>query len=178
MANDSGFKPWYALALGGGALAFALIASGRKGRRPSFSGPAEGFAGLEDENLCAPGEPAGTSAFRNFVTQNFGGSDLGISRACAAAPSGHYSGRSWDWGTLTNNARPDALFRYLFANNAEALRRAGITYLIYNQQIWNTRSQVWQPYNGPNPHTDHVHISFSTPGSLGQTSFYRGRAIA
>lgn len=168
------FEPWHALALGGGVLGLALLAKGSgAAARRRFASAAEGFASLEDESSCTQLEVRGTELFRDFVLRTYGGTDLGIFRACADAPSGHYSGRSWDWGTLSGNADVDGLFRYLFANNGEILRRAGITYLIHNQQIWNARSQVWQPYTGPNPHTDHVHFSFSTPGALGQTSFYQ-----
>lgn len=166
------FEPWHALAIGGGVLGLGLLIKGGGAKR-SFKGAAEGFSSLEDETSCAQLRARGTESFRDFVLRNFGGADLGIFRACADAPSGHYSGRSWDWGTLSGNADVDGLFRYLFANNAEVIRRAGITYLIYNRQIWNARSQTWSAYNGANPHTDHVHFSLSTPGALGQTSFYQ-----
>lgn len=48
-------------------------------------------------------------------------------------------------------------------NNAA---RLGITYIIWNRQIW--QGGKWSRYSGPSPHTDHVHLSFSaTPGSGG-----------
>lgn len=169
------FQPWHALALGGAVLGYALFSSFRSGGpRLSFPGPAEDYANLENEYECDPRERRGTSAFRSFVVRNFGGTDLGIVRDCASAPSGHYAGKSWDWGI--DGANVEGLFRYLFENQHEVLRRAGLTYAIYNGRIWNTRSRQWQNYTGSNPHTDHVHFSFSTPGSYGQTSFYRAIA--
>jgi hypothetical protein len=37
-----------------------------------------------------------------------------------------------------------------------------IKYIIWNKQIWNPSiSNQWRPYNGSNPHTDHVHVSFN-----------------
>jgi hypothetical protein len=169
------FEPWHALALGGGLLAIALL-SRIRGPRPSFATAAEGFATPTDETLCDPTEKTGTRAFANYVMRNFGGFDLGIVRACdpaagaTAKPSGHHSGRAWDWGVAGANV--DGLLDLLFEDDGELIRRAGITYIIYNGVIWNAWTRTWQPYTGKNPHTDHVHFSFSTPGALGQTSFY------
>lgn len=175
--NTFRFEPWHALALGGGILGIALISRlGGAGPRIRFIGPAEGYSPLEDESLCAPSEPRGTRAFANFVMKNFGGGDYGIARDCGGGLSGHTSGRAWDWNTTIGRPQVNALLEWLFANNDEVIRRAGITYLIWNGRIWNTRSRTWQAYTGPNPHTDHVHFSFSTPGSQGQTSFYRSLA--
>lgn len=37
-----------------------------------------------------------------------------------------------------------------------------VKYIIWNKQIWNPSvSDSWRPYNGKNPHTDHVHVSFN-----------------
>ena len=37
-----------------------------------------------------------------------------------------------------------------------------IKYIIWNKQIWNPSvSDSWRPYNGENPHTSHVHVSFN-----------------
>ena len=37
-----------------------------------------------------------------------------------------------------------------------------IKYIIWNKQIWNPSvSDSWRPYNGDNPHTSHVHVSFN-----------------
>jgi len=37
-----------------------------------------------------------------------------------------------------------------------------VKYIIWNKQIWNPSvSDSWRPYNGDNPHTDHVHVSFN-----------------
>ena len=41
-------------------------------------------------------------------------------------------------------------------------------------QIWRAYKALegWQPYTGSNPHTDHVHFSFSWAGAKKQTSFW------
>jgi len=37
-----------------------------------------------------------------------------------------------------------------------------VKYIIWNKQIWNPSvSNSWRPYDGENPHTDHVHVSFN-----------------
>lgn len=36
-------------------------------------------------------------------------------------------------------------------------RDSRISYLIWNRQIWEAGR--WQPYNGSNPHTKHIHVS-------------------
>lgn len=47
-----------------------------------------------------------------------------------------------------------------------------IKYIIWNRKIWNPSiSNEWRDYNGENPHTSHVHVSFNrNPESLGQIS--------
>lgn len=43
--------------------------------------------------------------------------------------------------------------------------RLGVTYVIWNRRIYDLRNgKGWQPYSGPSPHTDHVHVSFSPNG--------------
>src|SRR4029453_14916409 len=55
--------------------------------------------------------------------------------------------------------------------NANAIfRRLGLMYVIWNQRICDP---VCTAYNGTNPHTDHIHFSFSWPGAWRQTTFWR-----
>lgn len=163
---------WTLWAAGGvvGALILSIALNNKK--KPAWSGPAEGFATLEPENECDPRLRPGTVAFRAYVLNHFGGGDDGILRECGGALSGHTAGRAWDW-KITGNNDLNGFFHLLFDNNAEGFRRAGLTYVIYNRQIWNARDRVWQNYTGADPHTGHVHISFSNAGADGQTSFYR-----
>src|SRR5438270_170493 len=46
-----------------------------------------------------------------------------------------------------------------------------------DRHIWGAylADQGWRPYEGVSPHTDHIHISFSWAGALGQTSFWTGQ---
>lgn len=40
-------------------------------------------------------------------------------------------------------------------------KRLSVTYVIWNRRWYDVRTgKGWEPYSGPSPHTDHVHISF------------------
>lgn len=167
--------PWHYAVAAGAALGVYLLTR-KSGPSLSFSGPAEGFAPLESEAGCDPTEKPGVQAFRRFILANFGGVDDGIVRDCeTGGNSGHKLGKAWDWGVLLGNPDVSGMFDFLLGNDAEIFRRAGITYLIWQRQIFNDHnSRVWTPYNGADPHTSHVHFSFGTPGAYGQTSFFQG----
>lgn len=150
-----------------------------------FSTPVEPFAIAPKLTMSdcdsVPGvntEKPGVVAFRKLVMDALGGRDFGIMRACEiGGPTDHKTGRAWDWrldaSKPEDQARAQALFDWLFADDYAMLRRAGITFLIWNRQSWSTKTGlVWGPYTGPIPHTDHVHISFGWPGALAQTSLY------
>jgi len=146
--------------------------------RPLISSPAEPFAVCPIESACdsPPTVRPGTKAFADFVMGNFGGGNSGFVRACGTRPSGHYTGKAWDWTNDANDPvavmRVEDLLNWLFANDYELFKRAGICYVIWNRQRWSPRVMSWVEYTGPNPHTDHVHFSFSQDGADGQTSFY------
>jgi hypothetical protein len=60
-------------------------------------------------------------------------------------------------------------------NNKHAMaRRLGIMYIIWNRQIWasSRASEGWRPYTRDNPHTDHIHFSFSWAGARRQTTWW------
>ena len=162
----------------------------------SFSTPIEPYALAPALTAAdcdtAPGvntEKPGVVAFRKLVMDALGGGDFGITRPCErGGPSDHKTGRAWDWklnaADPADADRAQALFDWLFAPDADGnenalLRRAGITFLIWNKRSWSTKTgRVWGDYTGPVPHTDHVHISFGWPGSLAQTSLYGALGVA
>jgi hypothetical protein len=83
-------------------------------------------------------------------------------RAFGSVPnSDHPKGLAIDAMTLSKT-KGDATAQYA-VDNAD---RLGITYVIYWHRIWN-REKGWHDYDGPNPHIDHVHISFSEKGGDG-----------
>ncbi len=59
-------------------------------------------------------------------------------------------------------------------NKHAMARRLGIMYIVWNKQMWRAykASSGWQPYSGSNPHTDHLHFSFSWAGAKKQPSFW------
>jgi hypothetical protein len=179
-------EPWHVVAAGWAFLALGFAtrkkASSAAPGWPPPPGPivlpphrsdgSEDFSPMEPETRCDPTPKPGVVKFSQYVLSRFGGTNLGIIRECGGSMSGHTAGTAWDWGTLSGNAQVDTMMSWLFANDAEILRRAGIMYLIYDRRIWNTRSRMWQNYTGPSPHTDHVHFSFGSAGAMGRTSFY------
>ena len=79
----------------------------------------------------------------------------------------HSEGRALDLGLSARNLRhrqlADALLTIFLGNVGEL----GWSYIIWNHFIWysDARSGPY-PYNGPNPHTDHIHISWARSKSL------------
>jgi hypothetical protein len=148
----------------------------------------EPLAAYDPQQVCEPSPKPGVVGLRNLLLTSFKGSrDLGIGQPCDT-PDGvseHKEGRAFDWGVDVHNpaekAMADQLLAWLFApdryGNPDAmLRRLGIMYLIWDGHIWGSyrAEEGWRPYVGVSAHTDHIHISFSWAGALGQTSFWSG----
>lgn len=151
----------------------------------SFDSPPESFASSGRADVCSQTAKSGVLAFRDIVLAEFGGTSFGICRPCdKGTASDHHAGSAWDWGMLASDpeqaARVDDLLGLLLSpdaqgNEAALFRRLGLTYIIWNRQIWSTKlGKKWQPYRGPHPHEDHVHFSFSPAGARGETSFWDG----
>jgi hypothetical protein len=150
----------------------------------SVAEPCEDYAVSTPAGECDPTEKPGVVAWRAFLTGTYGGNAAdGISRDCSVgSPSDHHAGRAYDWMRLASDpaqaAEVDEVLAWLLGTDLDGnehamYRRLGLTYLIWNRQVWSSHSKAWAPYTRPNPHTDHVHFSFGIPGSLAQTSFYR-----
>lgn len=86
-------------------------------------------------------------------------------------------------GSVPNSDHPKGLAADFMASIpvgqrivADALKNwdaYNIKYIIHNRRIWNSPASS-EPYNGPSPHTDHVHISYDSapnggPGDGGGT---------
>jgi hypothetical protein len=133
---------------------------------------------------CFDVEQPGVVAFRTLLQQRYGANGGGIKRACGqGGASDHKEGRAYDWMLDANNpadrARADEVLGWLLAtdrhgNSHAMVRRLGITYIIWNREIWSVWNRSWQPYTGASPHTDHIHFSFGWEGARGQTSFFTG----
>jgi hypothetical protein len=147
------------------------------------------YAPHEPPMSCDPHAKPGMLLCRKYLLRRFGqrpGSPENIVRGCSAGDgqtSEHIEGRAFD--LMTNGtAHGDQVVSELLApdadGNAHALiRRLGIMYIIWNRRMWRAYqhpagTRVWTPYTGPNPHTDHVHLSLGWDGARAETSGYRG----
>jgi len=151
-------------------------------------GSIEGFATYQKQTTCSPTAKPGTVKLKNLLLKTYPGTrSLGISRACSAGgTSEHKEGRAFDWGVRYANtaerAKANAFLAWLMktdsaGHKAANARRLGVMYVIWNRHIWGAyaANQGWRPYNGSNPHTDHVHISLTRAGGAGNVSFWTGR---
>lgn len=76
----------------------------------------------------------------------------------------HPSGHALDF-MITSKGQGQAVADFV-QQNSSAL---GVKYIIWNHQVWEASGKPvvgWHPYDGSNPHTDHVHVTFlDQPGS-------------
>ena len=161
----------------------------------SYGAAVDAPAGWERENTCSPTEKKGPRKLRKLLLKTYGPISSNIVRPCTAADSGHEEGRALDWmvnvrvpeqkavaeSFLAWVQAPDA-----FGNTAAIARRLGISYLIWNNQMWRPRDGAWTDYAGcaapkmrwkrydSTCHRNHVHVSFSWDGALARTSFWSG----
>ncbi|MFF8224208.1 hypothetical protein ACF06R_25845, partial [Streptomyces rimosus] len=154
---------------------------------PDFGPRIDPYAPYDPQRDCDPAAKPGVTGFRDLVLAAYRDTrDLGISRPCGSGgQSEHKEGRAWDWGVEVNGqSEPaDDLINWLHAtdrhgNRHALLRRFGIMYMIWNRRIWmaNRPDAGWQPYRGSNPHTNHIHFSFSWPGARKETTWWTDAA--
>jgi len=163
---------------------------------PTSSRPIEPYAEREIQTSCDPIAKPGVLRFREYVMTRFGGGDVGIIRECnLSRPSEHQEGRAWDWGLVPGAHIGDGvavwpadvegflewlLCRDDLGNEHANARRAGVMYLIHDRRIWRAYDKPgqprgsWYPYQGPDPHTTHIHLSFGRAGANAETSLYDG----
>lgn len=151
------------------------------------SGVVEGFAAYVPQASCDPKWRKGIKSFRDLVLQTYPKTqDWGSVRNCTDdGTSEHLDGRAWDWNADAQDADEFAaatdLINWLMAKGPDGksaywARRLGIMYIGYNKKIWGSyrASEGWRKLSNSNPHTDHVHFSFSWAGAFGKTSFWDG----
>lgn len=135
---------------------------------------------------------AGVREFQTLILTQVGGGDDGLA-LCKKIANGsgsfsdHADGRAWDWHVKASNKSDQAkvsrvlnwLLRTDELGNRNAMaRRLGITYIIWNHQIYRVSSDTsqWSPYTSTgDPHDTHVHFSFSVSGAFRQTSWWSER---
>jgi peptidoglycan hydrolase-like protein with peptidoglycan-binding domain len=164
------------------------VASGTGlGQYAHAAGRAEGFAAYVPQTSCDPKWRKGIKKFRDLVLQRYPKTqDWGSVRNCTDdGISEHLDGRAWDWHADAKDpagyAAATDLINWLMAKGPDGktaywARRLGIMYIGYNKKIWGSyrASEGWRKLTNSNPHTDHVHFSFSWAGAFGKTSFWDG----
>lgn len=134
---------------------------------------------------CDPVAKPGVLAARRLLLGKFGGGSGGITRSCSSGGlSEHKEGRAWDWSLRASKAKDRRiarrattwLTRGVKGEAAARARRLGVMYMIWNRKIWRgyDAGSGWQPYGGEDPHTDHIHLSFSWNGATKRTSWWAG----
>ena len=156
---------------------------------PKFGKAIEPYAAYEANKVCDPVNRPGASKIANLIRQTYGNDEsIGIARDACYTTSEHNDGRALDWmvdaTTKAGRAKAKSFLHWLLATdkhgNTDAMaRRLGIMYIIHDRRIWRSYDGGhWGPYNGTNPHTDHIHISLGYDGSTGRTSFWTGKPLA
>ncbi len=143
------------------------------------------------QDSCDPAAKPGTVKFAQLLMTTYPDTGTyGISRECLPGDvSEHHEGRAWDWKVSVNNPAQvkevNAVLDWLLAtdsygNKAANARRLGVMYIIWNRHILGTYrlDEGWRAYNGPDPHTNHVHFSLSWAGAMGRTSWWTGQVSA
>lgn len=101
------------------------------------------------------GVTVNTGKAADYFGSKYGIGNIGGRGPGSVPGSDHPYGRALDFMT-SNRAKGTALANDLLKN----AKRWNVKYIIWNHYIWNP-SQGWHKYNGSNPHTDHVHVSFN-----------------
>jgi hypothetical protein len=109
----------------------------------------QGNAGLSGR------ESPNTANAARFAAQQWG-IQVGGWRAKGSVPnSDHPKGLADDF-MIRSAAQGGQIAAYFQANAAQW----GVKYIIWDRMINTLDGRGWRPYTGPNPHTDHVHVSF------------------
>jgi peptidoglycan hydrolase-like protein with peptidoglycan-binding domain len=140
------------------------------------------------QNSCDPVAKPGLEAYVRLVLTTYRvGHSGGIVRGCGlGSTSEHKEGRAFDYMLSIHDAREraagDSLTRWLTGRDSHGVtagnaRRLGVMYVIWNRRFWSVYTGRWRAYTGPNPHTDHVHTSFSWDGAMHRTSWWDGTTV-
>ncbi|MFI7443040.1 hypothetical protein [Nonomuraea indica] len=156
---------------------------------PDFGPSIDAYASYDGQDTCDPTAKPGVIGVRDLLNDEYGSHTAYFTRACDdGGKSEHKEGRALDYMLNVNDSADRAVANDVLAwllatdryGNTHAIaRRLGIMYIIWNRQIWNAyqASSGWQPYAGSNPHTDHIHFSFSWPGALKQTTWWTATPV-
>jgi len=145
-----------------------------------FQPTIDGYQAYQGQSTCSPTPKPGVEDFRNYLNFWFGQHTSYITRACGSGgQSEHKEGRALDYMLPSSDPTTLKILANVLSSdqygNAHALgRRFGLMYIISNRKMFRFYHPEWgwQPYTGDNPHTDHIHFSFSWAGANRQTSWW------
>lgn len=170
--------------LAGSLLAIVLPAVGSALQAQAAS-KIDPYAMYVGQTRCDPKPKPGVTGVRDLVVAAYGTRWSGISGDCSTPlTSEHKEGRaldvSFDADKRLDKAKADSFLLWLLATdedgNTHAMaRRLGVMYIVWNRRMWRSYRPTdgWQPYTGTaNPHTDHIHLSFSWNGALKHTTWW------
>jgi hypothetical protein len=125
------------------------------------SAPAESNAGSPAPTpvKSSGANPVAEQTWEEVSSQFEGVKHLGIwgDKRHQKTKSDHNSGDALDIGIKDSNQGEQIAQKLI-----KEAQDKNIKYIIWNKQIWNPSvSDSWRPYNGDNPHTTHVHVSFN-----------------
>ena len=166
--------------------------------RPLPLASIEPLAAYVPQTSCDPHTKPGVQSLADLLTKSYPDTTFGTVRNCnTVSTSEHYEGRALDWMASVrvpaHKAEAQAVLSWLFATDAAGnkyanLRRLGVMYVVWNNQIWGTWNQRWDPYNNcaNTPaaslddycHRSHIHFSLSWEGAQKRTSFWTAKPAA
>jgi hypothetical protein len=130
---------------------------------------------------CSGALFAGTRIVGDYLKREFGGVSSYGGYACrqntanSAQTSVHGTGRALDVfipmvGGQADNTAGDAVANFLITH----AERIGIQLVIWDQSVWQgSRSgEKLEPYGGPVPHIDHLHVELTVEASRQQTAWF------
>jgi hypothetical protein len=123
------------------------------------SAPAESNAGSPASAASSGANPVAEQTWQEVSSQFEGVKNLGIwgDKKHQTRKSDHNTGDALDIGITDLNQGTEVAQKLI-----KEAQDKNISYIIWNKQIWNPSvSDSWRPYNGDNPHTSHVHVSFN-----------------
>lgn len=88
-----------------------------------------------------------------------GVSNLGVwgDKAHQQRQSDHNTGDAQDFG-----ASDPKMGEQIISKLQNEAKDRNVKYIIYNGRIWDpSKSNDWRKYNGPDPHTTHIHVSYN-----------------
>lgn len=127
------------------------------GVNPNFTYSGSGWTATSGRNYKLGGVTKTTQNAANYYGNKYGVKEIGGYRSKGSVPgSDHPKGRALDFMTYSNKKKGTAIANDLIKN----YKKFKVSYVIWNRYIWSP-GRGWRKYNGPSPHTDHVHASFT-----------------